>query len=115
MLSPPILVKSRYGSEHQRMSSEFIVLLLCVLIPRALPPSLDFSQARCISLICYPIWDTGPHAIQQGESCNHGFDILRPAPWRKIPAGLSFVMNDEFTFFPPCEVRFCRISLNINH
>ena len=86
-------------------------LRLRVLIPHVLSPSLDFSQARCISLVFYPIWDTGPHAIQHGEGCNHGFDILQPAPWRKIPAGLSFVMNDELTFFPPCEVRVRRTFL----
>ncbi|KAF8266769.1 hypothetical protein EI94DRAFT_1701502 [Lactarius quietus] len=64
---------------------------------------MDFSQARCITLVFYPIQDMRSHAIQQGESCNCGFDIHWPVPWRKILTGLSFLMNDVFTFSPACE------------
>ena len=85
----------------------FIVLPLCILI---LPPSLDFSQARCISLVCYYIEDIGPHAIQQGDSREHEFENLRPVLWTKIPPVLSFSMNDAVThLFPAYEVRLRRI------
>jgi hypothetical protein len=85
----------------------FIVLPSCILI---LPPSLDFAQARCISLVCYPIQDIGPHTIQQGESRKHGFEILQPVPWTKVPPVLSFSMNDAVThLFPHHEVRLCRV------
>ena len=84
----------------------FIVLPSCFLI---LPPSLDFYQARCISLVCYPIRDIGPHAIQQGESREHGFETLRPVLWTKIPV-LSFSMNDVVThIFPHHEVRLYHV------
>ena len=76
---------------------------------RVLPPSLGFSHARCISLICYSIQDLGPHADQQGEN-RHGFKSLRPVPWTKILPVFSFSMNDESMFlFPPDEVRLRHI------
>ena len=72
---------------------------------RVLPPSLDFSHARCISLLCYSIQGLGPHVGQQGES-RHGFESLRPVPWTKILPVFSFSMNDEsLSLFPPDEVR----------
>ncbi|KAF8264035.1 hypothetical protein EI94DRAFT_1739415 [Lactarius quietus] len=77
-----------------------IVLPLCILILCILPLTLDFSHARCISLVCYrvPIQE-----IQQGESCKHGLEILRPVPWTKIPPAFSFSMNDESTLLFPHE------------
>ena len=85
----------------------FIVLPWCFLI---LPPSLDFYQARCILLVCYPIQDIGPHANQQGESRKHEFETLQPVLWTKIPPVLSFSMNDAVThIFPHHEVRLCRV------
>src|ERR1700761_7743799 len=106
----PISVKFRCGSRPRKVSSESLTgLLLCILIHRVPPPSLNFSQARCISLVCYPIHDTGPQAIQQVERCNQGFEILRPVPWKEVPPVCSFSMNDELTFDFPHEVRFRHI------
>lgn len=87
-----------------------ILLPLCILILRVLRFSLDFSQARCISLVCNSIQDLEPHAIEQGESRKHGFDVFRPVPWTKVPP-VSFLMNDEFTFmFPLHEARSVTFS-----
>ena len=88
----------------ENLQCVFIVLPLCILILCVFPPSLGFSQARCISLVCYSFQDLRPHPIPQGESHN-GLEVLWPVPWTKI-LPVSFSMNDEFTFmFPPYEVR----------
>ena len=90
----------------------FIVSTLCILIFRVLP-SLDFCHARCISLVCYSTEDIRTHAIQQGESREHDFKIIRQVlqqvPCTKIPPVLSFTMNDEFTLSFPHEVCFRHI------
>jgi hypothetical protein len=75
----------------------------------ALPTSLDFSHARCISLVCYSTQELRPHTNQQGES-HHGFESLQPVPWTKVPPVLSFSMGDESKFlYSPDKVRLCHI------
>jgi len=87
----------------------FVSLRLCLLIPRFFPPSLDISQARCISLACYSVQDLEPHAIQQDGNREHWFESARPVSWTKIPRHMWFLVNDEFTIlYPPYEVSlFC--------
>ena len=75
--------------------------------------SLDFCHARCISLVCYSTEDIRPHTIQQGESREHEFDILRQVlqqvPCTEILPVLSFTMNDEFVLSFPYKVCFRHI------
>ena len=94
----------------------FVVLPFCMLIlindpsyPPCVPPSMDISQARCISLACYSVHDIHPHTINQGET-HRQFEVAEPVPFTKIPRVLWFLMNEEFTFFyPPYEVRLLRV------
>jgi hypothetical protein len=81
-------------------------------------PSLDISQARCITLACYLKEELDPYATQERLTREQWFENVKPVSWANLPHYVWGVINDKITAeVPPYMVLSLplRLSMFVSH